>query len=130
MLKIIKSCLFALPFLSSCSAFAQADTAVEVDSEYEVLGRAGKLKIQKESCTQYGSSCDYVLYDAKGKKQVLMEKWSKTANVYQFNPNLMGFLLGVTGSEYNLTVINDKNQQKDYGSFLAMNAQQSCFTNF
>lgn len=105
MLKIIKGCLFALPFFSSYSAFAQADAAVEVDPEYEVLGRVGKLKIQKESCTQHGSSCDFVLYDAKGKKQVLMEKWSKTANVYQFNPNLMGFLLGVTGSEYNLTVI-------------------------
>jgi hypothetical protein len=59
-----------------------------------------------------------------------MENWSKTANVYQFNPNLMGFLLGLTGSEYNLTVINDKNQQKDYSSFLAMNGQQSCFVTF
>ncbi|MBP2546710.1 hypothetical protein [Acinetobacter guillouiae] len=127
---LIKGCLFALPFFSSYSAFAQADAAVEVDPEYEVLGRAGKLKIQKESCTPHGSSCDYVLYDAKGKKQVLIEKWSKTANVYQFNPNLMGFLLGLTGSEYNLTVINDKNQQKDYSSFLAMNGQQSCFVTF
>ena len=130
MLKIIKSCLFALPFLSSCSAFAQADTAVEVDSEYEVLGRAGKLKIQKESCTQYGSSCDYVLYDAKGKKQVLMEKWSKTANVYQFNPNLMGFLLGVTGSEYNLTVINDKKPTKRLWQFSCDECAAKLFYNF
>ena len=30
----------------------------------------------------------------------------------------MGFLLGLTGSEYNLTVINDKNQQKIMAVFL------------
>lgn len=46
--------------------FAQSSTAYEVDPNAEVLGRAAKVKIQKEFCDQNGFHCDYVLYNAKG----------------------------------------------------------------
>lgn len=100
--------------------------AYEVDVKAEVLGQAGQVKIQREFCNTDGYDCDYVLYDGKGQRQILIEDWSRTANVYQFSPKLMGFLFGATGSGHILTVINDQNQQKQYADFKAMNDAQNC----
>lgn len=98
MLKKIKKSLFVISILTSGSIFAQSNAAVEVDTEQDqILGHAGKVKIKAESCAKNRYTCDYVLYDAKGKRQVLLEQWSKTAHVYQFNPYLMGFLMGLQG---------------------------------
>lgn len=131
MSRIIKNCVCILGVFTTTSIFAQNNAAVEVDIEQsQILGHAGKVKIKAESCAKDNYICDYVLYDAKGKREVLLEQWSKTAHVYQFNSNLMGFLMGATGGDHNLMVVNDKNQQKDYGSFLAMNASQSCFVTY
>ena len=114
---------------NSAFAFAQADAAYEVDPNAKVLGQAGQVKIQKEFCDQ-NYSCDYVLYDAKGERQVLITNWSKTAHVYQFNSNLMGFKLGSTGGGHVLTIIDHKNHQKDYSNFLAINKSKTCFVTY
>ena len=131
MSRTIKNCVCILGVFTTTSIFAQNNAAVEVDTKQsQILGHAGKVKIKAESCATDNYICDYVLYDAKGKREVLIEQWSKTAHVYQFNPNLLGFLMGATGGDHNLMVVNDKNQKKDYGSFLAMNESQSCFVTY
>lgn len=104
--------------------------AYEADPQAQVLGQAGQIKIQREFCNTEGYNCDYVLYDAQGHREVLIEDWSRTANVYQFSPTLMGFLLGATGSGHILTVINAQNQRKDYTDFQAINEAQSCMVSY
>lgn len=104
--------------------------AYEVDPQAEILGRAGQVKIQREFCNIEGDHCDYVLYDAQGHREILIKDWSRTANVYQFNPALIGFLLGATGSGHILTVINDQNQQKQYADFRALNNAQTCMVTY
>jgi hypothetical protein len=66
----IKNSLFVISVLTSGSIFAQSNAAVEVDTEQDqILGHAGKVKIKAESCAKDNYICDYVLYDAKGKRR-------------------------------------------------------------
>lgn len=125
-----KTFIFCLISLNSPMLFAQSSTAYEVDPNAEVLGRAAKVKIQKEFCDQNGFHCDYVLYNAKGQREVLIEDWSHHVKLYQFSANRIGFLYGATGSGHILTVINDQNQQKQYADFKAMNAAQNCMVTY
>ena len=122
--------ILALMMYQSNLSHAKAPVAFEVDPQAEVLGKVGKVKIQKEFCNTDGYDCDYILYDTQGRPKVLLEDWSRTAQVYQFNSKQMGFLYGATGSGHILTVIDDQNKQKDYANFEAMNKQRSCLVTF
>lgn len=112
------------------SSHVHAEYDDEADFKDKVIGQVGQIKLKREHCNQQNYSCDYVVYDAKGKKNTLIKQWSKTAVVYQFSPKVMGFMIGATGNDHNLTVINDQNQQKDYGSFLSINARKTCFVTY
>lgn len=114
--------------VSSVHVYAEYDD--EDNFKDKVIGQVGQVKLKREHCNQKNYSCDYVVYDAKGKKNTLIKQWSKTAVVYQFSPTVMGFMIGATGNDHNLTVINDQNQQKDYGSFLSINERKTCFVTF
>lgn len=126
----LKTLILSLTLLNSPAIFAKPKMADKVDPKAEVLGRADKVKIQKEFCNKDGFDCSYVLYNGKGHREVLIEHWSRTANVYQFTPKLIGFLFGATGSGNLLTVINDQNQKKEYADFLAMNKAQTCMVTY
>jgi len=109
---------------------SQSYAEYDDDLKDKVLGKVGLIKIKKENCNNQTYACNYVLYDANAKKQILIEDWNKTANVYQFSPKLMGFLFGATGSGHILTTIDDQNRQKEYANFEAMNNTQSCMVTF
>ena len=125
-----KTFIFCLISLNSSMLFANSPVAYEVDPKAEVLGHGAKVKIQKEFCDQNGFNCDYVLYDGKGQRAVLIEDWSHHVKFYQFSANRIGFLYGATGSGHILTVIDDQNQQKQYADFKAMNTAQSCIVTY
>lgn len=122
-----KILLFSTTALLSMLSYANDD---EDDLKDKILGSAGKIKIKQERCNRNNAECDFVLYDAKNKKQVLLKQWNKTAVVYQFTPNLMGFMIGATGTDHNLMVVNDQNQQKNFGSFLAINQNKTCIVTY
>lgn len=122
-----KILLFSTTALLSMLSYANDD---QDDLKDKILGSAGKIKIKQERCNRDNGECDFVLYDAKNKKQMLLKQWNKTAVLYQFTPNLMGFMIGATGTDHNLMVVNDQNQQKNFGSFLAINQNKTCIVTY
>ena len=132
-LKQVKPPIFQIfiPYiLLVLSSHVHAEYDDEADFKDKIIGQVGQIKLKREHCNQQNYSCDYVVYDAKGKKNTLIKQWSKTAVVYQFSPKVMGFMIGATGNDHNLIVINDQNQQKDYGSFLSINERKTCFVTY
>lgn len=127
---ILKLSVLAFLLSHNGSLFAKSLNTSKVVQKPIVLAHAGNVKIQSEACGEEGYPCNYVLYDAKGKKKILLEDWSYTANAYQFTPNLMGFLFGATGSGRLLTVIDAENKQKDYANVEGINDSQSCMVTF
>jgi len=122
----LKSLLILTTLLICSQSYAEYDDNLKD----QVLGQVGKIKIKREKCNYKTYVCNYVLYDTNSKKQILIEDWNKTANVYQFSPKLMGFLFGATGSGHILTTIDDQNRKKEYSNFEAMNHSQTCMVTF
>lgn len=125
-----KLTIFIVTIATLMSMHSYAEYDDNLDFKDKIIGQVGKIKLKREHCNAKTYACDYVVYDAKGKKTVLIDDWSKTAVVYQFSPTIMGLMIGATGNDHNLTVINDQNQQKDYGSFLDIDNHKSCFVTY
>lgn len=94
----------------------------------KVLAQAGDVKIIERNCNSETYECDYVK-TYKGNTEVLIKKWSRLAVPYQFNSNLIGLRLGLTGSPDSLTIYDSNNRKKEFWDVLHVDAKKLCFLN-
>ncbi len=115
---IMKISLVAILVLFSNQIFAKD----------RVLAQAGDVKIIERNCNAKTYECDYVkIY--QGKMDVLIEKWNRSAVPYQFNSNLIGLRLGLTGSPHTLTIYDSNNRKMEFWDVLHVDAKKLCFLN-
>lgn len=115
---IIRTTLFLMIGLLSHPTFAKD----------KLLAQAGNVKIIERNCNSETYKCDYVK-TYQGKTEVLIEKWNKSAVPYQFNSNLIGLRLGLTGIPHILTIYDSNNRKTEFFDILHVDAKNLCFLN-
>ncbi|NHB57599.1 hypothetical protein G9F32_06035 [Acinetobacter sp. 194] len=115
---IFRTTLFLVTGLLSYSTFAKD----------KVLAQAGDVKIIERNCNSETYECDYVK-TYQGKREVLIEKWNRSAVPYQFNSNLIALRLGLTGSPHSLTIYDSNNRKTEFWDVLHVDAKKMCFLN-
>lgn len=118
MIMIIRTTLFLIIGLLTHPTFAKD----------KVLAQAGDVKIIERNCNSGTFECDYVK-TYQGKTEVLIDKWNRSAVPYQFNSNLIGLRLGLTGSPHTLTIYDLNNRKTKFWDVLHVDAKKMCFLN-
>lgn len=102
--------------------------ANQVFAKDKLLAQAGDVKIIERNCNTETFECDYVK-TYQGKTEVLLNKWNKSAVPYQFNSDLIGLKLGLTGSPHTLTIYDSNNRKTEFWDVLHVDAKKMCFLN-
>lgn len=118
LIMIIRTTLFLMIGLLANQVFAKD----------KLLAQAGDVKIIERNCNTETFECDYVK-TYQGKTEALLNKWNKSAVPYQFNSDLIGLKLGLTGSPHTLTIYDSNNRKTEFWDVLHVDAKKLCFLN-